>query len=347
MGIGIIGLGAIAAVHAQAIRNNPDSILVAGLATSQEKAEKFCKIHGGHPYSQIDTFLSCKGLDAVAIATPSGLHLECALAAMKAGKHVIIEKPLEITVERCDQLIAAARTYGVKLAVIFQSRFYEASQLIKNAVDAGRFGRIVLADAQIKWFRSQQYYDSGAWRGTWALDGGGVLMNQAIHAIDLLQWLAGDVEEVSAFSGVLAHSHIEVEDTSAAVLKFRSGALGTIQGTTGAYPGFLKRIEICGTKGSAILEEESLKAWSFEEELPEDMDIRERFLHATGTGGGAADPKTINTMGHDRDFADFVASIRENREPAVTGIEARKSVEIIQAIYRASETGRNVKLPLV
>ncbi len=197
------------------------------------------------------------------ICSPSGAHLDPALAAAKAGKHVVVEKPLEITTARCDEIIQATDAAGVKLGVTFQSRFHQASQLLKQAMVEGRFGTVTLGDAYVKWFRSQQYYDSGAWRGTWKLDGGGALMNQAIHSVDLLLWLMGDVVEVHARTATMTHQRIEVEDVAVATLQFRSGALGVIEATTTAYPGSLKRIEICGSGGMAVLEEEDLKQWQF------------------------------------------------------------------------------------
>ena len=176
-------------------------------------------------------------MEAVTIATPSGAHMEPAVAAAKAGKHVVVEKPLEVTLKKCDRIIEACDKAGVKLAAIFPSRFHDSSKLMKQAVDAGRFGRLTLGDAYVKWYRTQQYYDSGAWRGTWALDGGGALMNQAVHTVDLLAWLMGPVAEVQANTATLAHERIEVEDTAVATLQFANGALGIIEATTAAYPG--------------------------------------------------------------------------------------------------------------
>jgi len=270
LGFGIIGLGAIADFHARAIKELDGCELVNCYHYREERANEFAKKHGCTAYTDLDKFLADDRLDIVAIATPSGAHLDGALAAAKAKKHVIIEKPLEITKDRCTQIINACKEHNVKLAGIFQSRFFDSSKILKEAIEKGRFGKIVMADAQVKWFRSQAYYDSAAWRGTWALDGGGALMNQSIHAIDLLLWLVGDVSEVFAFADTLSHERIEVEDTAVAVLRFNSGAMGVIEGTTSAYPGFLKRLEILGTKGSAILEEESIIAWQFEDEEPGD-----------------------------------------------------------------------------
>ena len=346
LGFGVIGLGNISEMHAKAIMEMDGCSLVAGLDNRQESADRFARTFGCRGYTDIDAFLADEELDIVTIATPSGLHLEGALAAAKAKKHLIIEKPIEITKARSQQIIDACTENGVKLMGIFPSRFHEAPRMVKKAIDEGRFGRIVMADAQIKWFRSQAYYDSGAWRGTWELDGGGALMNQGIHAIDLMQWFAGDVEEVFGFSDTLTHERIEVEDTAVAVLRFKHGGLGVIEGTTSAYPGFLKRVEILGSKGSVVIEEESIVKWQFEDEREEDAKIRESFLGSTATGGGAADPMAIGFHGHKRLFASVVNSLRTNTPVEIDGPSSTKAVEIIEAIYKSAKSGKRVHLPL-
>ncbi len=346
LGFGVIGLGVISDVHAKAINDLPGCKLVAGLDAVEARAKQFGETYGCRGYTDLDAFLADEELDIVTIATPSGLHLSGALAAAKAKKHVIVEKPLEITKERCNQIIEACDANGVKLAGVFPSRYHEAPRLIKRAIEEGRFGKIVMADAQVKWFRTQAYYDSGAWRGTWKLDGGGALMNQSIHAIDLLQWFMGEVSEVFAFTGTLAHERIEVEDTAVAALRFANGAMGMIEGTTSAYPGFLKKIEILGTRGSVVLEEESIITWKFDEERPEDVAIRDRYLHGTSSGGGASDPKAIGYHGHKMLFESVVDSIRNDKPVEISGESARNAVEIIEAVYRSAHTGSKVTLPL-
>ena len=344
-GFGIIGTGGIAKVHAMAIESLPEARLIGCYDLSSSRSDEFASAHGIRSYHDIDSFLSDPDIDIVTITTPSGAHLEPALAAIKAKKRaVIIEKPLEITAERCDQLIKAADENGVMLSCVFQSRFHDAPRLVRKAIDEGRFGRITLIDAQIKWFRTQAYYDDISWHGTWKMDGGGALMNQGIHAIDLLRWFGGDVEDVSSRTATLAHERIEVEDTAGAVISFRSGAIGIIEGSTAAYPGFLKRIEICGSDGSAIIEEESLKFWQFREERPEDAGIRAKYSDFTSTGGGAGDPKAIGFHGHASEFADIMEALDTGREPAITGREAKKAVELIEAVYRSSREGKTVKL---
>ena len=344
-GFGIIGTGGIAKTHAMAIGSLDNAKLIACYDLNDSRSDEFASIHGIRSYHDIEGFLSDPDIDIVTITTPSGAHLEPALAAIRAKKKaVIIEKPLEITTERCDQLIKAADENGVMLSCVFQSRFHDAPRLVRKAIDEGRFGRITLIDAQIKWFRTQSYYDDISWHGTWKMDGGGALMNQGIHAIDLLRWFGGDVADISSRTATLAHERIEVEDTAGAVISFKSGAIGIIEGSTAAYPGFLKRIEICGSEGSAIIEEESLKFWQFKDERPEDAEIRAEYADFTSTGGGAGDPKAIGFHGHASEFADIIDALNTGRDPEITGREARKAVEVIEAVYRSAREGKTVKL---
>ena len=275
-----------------------------------------------------------------------GAHLEPAIAAARAGKHLIIEKPLEITLRRCDRIIRECEKAGVVLSAIFPSRFHGPSIEMKRAVDAGRFGRLTIGDAIVKWYRTQEYYDSGAWRGTWKLDGGGALMNQAIHSVDLLTWLMGPVVEIRAKTALLAHKNIEVEDTAVATLEFENGALGIIEATTSVYPGYLKRIEIHGTAGSAVMEEEDLIKWDFAKKRACDQAIHKKMTEQVSGGGGAADPSAIGHHGHTRQFQDVLKALKKGTTPSVDGPEGRRSVEIILGIYKAAETGRAVKLPL-
>jgi predicted dehydrogenase len=259
---------------------------------------------------------------------------------------VIVEKPLEITLRRCDRIIQACDKAGVTLSTIFPSRFHEPAVEIKRAIDHGRFGRLTIGDAIVKWYRSQEYYDSGAWRGSWELDGGGALMNQAIHSVDLLTWLMGPVVEVRAQMGLLAHKRIAVEDTVVATVAFANGAMGIIEASTAVYPGYLKRIEVHGSAGSAVMEEEDIVKWDFSKSTKRDATIRKNMAKHRSGGGGAADPKAIGHHGHARQFHDILAAIKKGTEPLVNGPEGRRSVEIILAIYKAAETGRAVALPL-
>jgi predicted dehydrogenase len=265
--------------------------------------------------------------------------------AAKAGKHVMVEKPIEVTVARADAIIEACRDHGVKLGAIFPRRFFGASRAVKRAIDAGRFGTLTLATVHIKWYRSREYYASGGWRGTYRYDGGGVLMNQGIHGIDLLQWLLGGVSEVCAFTATRAHPGLEVEDVAAASLGFSCGALGAIEATTGSWPGDRIRIEIAGTEGSVALEDETIRAWRFRTPAPEDDDVRTTFgprPSEAGVSGGATDPRAIDSEGHRLQFEDFVGSIREGRSPRIDGAEGRAAVAIISAIYRSARDRRPV-----
>jgi predicted dehydrogenase len=217
---------------------------------------------------------------------------------------------------------------------------------LKKAIDGGRFGKLTMGDAYVKWFRTQEYYDGGAWRGTWALDGGGALMNQAVHSVDLLLWFMGPAVEVSAYTATLAHERIEVEDVMVATVRFKNGALGVIEASTATWPGELKRIEISGNAGSATVREEDLAVWKFAKETEKDEAIRQTMSSRTQTGGGAADPKAIGHHGHMLQFTDVLNAIKKGKQPLIDGPEGRKAIELILAIYKSAETGKPVKLPL-
>ena len=344
-GFGIIGTGMIAHFHAKAIQAMPGGAVVACFNQNPEKARKFAEEYGCRACDTLEAMLADPQVQIVTICTPSGAHREPALAAAAAGKHVVVEKPLEITLERCDDIIRACEQAEVRLCTIFPSRFSPANLALKQAIDSGRFGRVTLGDTYVKWWRTQEYYDGGGWRGTWALDGGGAFMNQAIHNVDLLAWLMGDVAEVTGFTSTLAHERIEVEDVGVASLKFRSGAIGVMEASTAVWPGLLKRTEIHGSRGTVIVEQDSILKWEFADPQPGDDDIRQRLGGNSASSGGAADPKAISFIGHQLQLQDFVEAIAENRPPRVDGAEGRKSVEIILALYAAARTGMTQKLP--
>jgi len=346
IGFGIIGCGMIANFHSKAIADVRGAELVACFDTFPASADRLASATGCRAYHDLDGMLADPNVDVVTICTPSGAHQDPAVAAARAGKHVIVEKPLEVTLKRCDKIINECQKAGVVLSTIFPSRFHESSRQLKQAIDKGRFGRVTIGDAYVKWYRTQEYYDSGAWRGTWALDGGGALMNQAIHSVDLLVWLMGPVSEISAHIATLAHQRIEVEDVATATLKFENGALGVIEATTAAYPGALKRIEIHGSEGSAVIEEEDIKSWTFKKKHRSDDAILKRLAGKTKTGGGAADPTAIGHHGHTEQFKDVLSAIKNKGVPQIDGNEGRRSVEVILAIYKAAETGKSIKLPL-
>lgn len=272
--------------------------------------------------------------------------MEPAIKSIEAGKHCLVEKPLEVSLERCDRIIEAARNAGVKVGVIFPSRFYEASKQLKRALDEKRFGELVLGDAYIKWSRSKEYYHSGKWRGTWKYDGGGALMNQGIHSVDLLQWYMGPAESVQSVSANIRHKDIEVEDTIVSTIRFQNGALGTIECSTAVFPGSLKRIEIMGTEGTVILEEDQFISWQFEHANSEDDVIKNAMQNNTISHGGASNPADISFVGHQKQIEDMMQSIETGDAPFIDGNEGRKSVEIILAIYESARSGKVVKLPL-
>ncbi len=345
-GFAIIGTGMIARFHAQAIQAIPNARLIGCYNHNPERAQAFATDFNCLAYSELDELLQNPEIQVVTICTPSGAHLEPALKAAQAGKHLLVEKPLEITLDRCDAIIEACEKAGTLLGAILPSRFSPANLALKKAIEQGRFGRLTLGDTYVKWWRTQEYYDGGGWRGTWALDGGGAYMNQAIHNVDLLYWFMGDVAEVCGLTSTLAHERIEVEDVGTAIVKFKNGALGTLEASTAVYPGLLKKTEIHGSEGSAIIEQDSILLWSFKNPQPED----EQLLATLGAGntvtGGAADPKAISFIGHQRQFEDFIKAIETGSAPLIDGHEGRKSVELILAIYKSCREGKRISLPL-
>jgi UDP-N-acetyl-2-amino-2-deoxyglucuronate dehydrogenase len=349
---GILGCGVIGPHHARAIAGLENAELVAVADVVPELAETLADEYGCSPYPSLEEMLSGSYLDAVCVCTPSGMHARDAIVALKAGKHVVIEKPVDVTLEATDRLLEVQRATGNKVAVISQHRFDAATLAVHDAVSSGRFGRLTSGSAEVRWWRSQTYYDSGGWRGTWELDGGGVLINQAIHSIDLLQWLMGPVVEVSAYTGLLAHERIEVEDTAVAILKFEGGALGTIVATTAAYPGLSARIAVHGVMGSAIIDDDELgyfhvagkrqaAAYGGGENQAEHVMAR---YGASETGPGAgADPGSLS-MAHRGQIQDFIEAVREGREPSINVEEGQKPLAIIAGIYESARTGGPVRI---
>jgi predicted dehydrogenase len=347
LGFALVGCGMIARFHARAIQEIPEARVAGLVSRAPANAQKLLDETATPPcpvFATVEQAVKSPGVDAVIITTPSGAHLEPALIAAAARKHVVVEKPLEVTGPRCQKIIDACDKAGVKLCTIFPSRFANANVTLKAAIDAGKFGRLTLGEASNKWWRSQAYYDDGGWKGTQALDGGGALMNQAIHNVDLLLWMMGDAAAVTGLSATLAHERIEVEDTAVAAIRFRNGALGVLMATTSVHPGYPKQIAIHGDKGSAVIEQEDVLRWDFSPPTAEDDDVKRRFAAKVGASGGAADPKAISHEGHRRQLADFVAAIREDRVPKVDGREGRRAVDLICAIYESNRTGRVVEL---
>ena len=349
-GFGIVGCGMIADFHARAIAAMKGGHLACVFSRNKANADRVAETYNCASYQDYKEFLTHPGLDIVAIATPSGAHLEPCVQAAEAGKHIICEKPLEVTLERVDRMIRACDANKVMLAGIFPRRFSDATAVFKKAVDAGRLGKITLADAYIKWYRTQEYYDSGDWRGTWLLDGGGALMNQSIHTIDLLYYLAGEVESVCAYADLTIHKGIETEDNAVAIVKFKSGALGVIEGSTSCFSptGHPAEVHLCGSDGSIFMRDNSFTVWDFKKKWPSDKKTRQQFQAELGkVGAGAADPSAIDFSGHQKCFEDAIGSLKAGRKPLIDGPEARKSIEIILAIYRSAlQGGKPVQLPL-
>ncbi len=332
---GIVGTGLIANVHAQALATLDRAELRAVYSRSLARGKAFAERFNITWYDDYDRFLARDDLDAVIICTPSGTHADFAIPAAKAGKHLVVEKPLEITVKRCGLIIKAAKNNGVLLAVIFQNRFKDAVQVTRQALEEGRFGRLVLGDAHIKWYRPAEYYQG--WKGTRQYDGGGALMNQGIHTIDLLQWMMGPVEEVYGYVDTRVH-RIEVEDVGIATLRFRSGALGVIEGSTALYPGIDERLGIYGEDGCVEVEGNRILTWKFKDERKSDQKIR---VIGTGIEGkGSSNPGDIGIENHRRQLMEITRCIQEKNVPPVPGEEATKSVAIVEAIYASSRTGR-------
>lgn len=347
MKFGIIGTGSISGIHAKAIAAMDGCSLHSVFNHRPEKAGQLAAEYGAKAFSNFAEFLADPELEIVTIATPSGAHFAPALDALKAGKHVICEKPLEITTARIDEMIATAAACGKTLAPILNRRFHPAMSAFKEACEQGRLGKLTSASCYVKWFRDQAYYDSAEWRGTWKLDGGGALMNQAIHSIDALLYLAGPVKSVQANTACLAHEHIEVEDAAVALLEFENGARGVIEGSTCNWSGtgHPARIQLCGTEGSVFLADEMFEVWDFKHPLPQDEQIRKSLMRENEAALGANDPKAIDFHQHQRNFEEMVSAIREGREPVASSRDARKSVALIEAIYQsAAADGAKVRL---
>lgn len=338
-GFGIVGSGEIGPKHARGIIANKDVaelIAICDIDESRAKnmAEDFkCNLY----YKDYRDMLKNKDIDIVNICTPSGLHGELIIEAAKAGKHVIVEKPLEITLKKCDLAIDACKRNNVKMAVIFQRRTFESSKILKKAIEDGKLGKLILGDAYLKYYRSPEYYKSASWRATWDLDGGGALMNQGIHGIDLINWLMGGISSVYAYCETKARD-IKVEDTAVVLVRYKNGALGVIEGTTSIFPGFKSKFEISGDKGTVIMEEQSFVKWEIQGETEKSELGKKEEL------GGSSDPKAISGVGHVMQIRDMIDAIKNNREPMINGEEGRKAVEVVLAIYESSRKKKEIKI---
>ena len=335
--VGIIGGGNISETHARAAREIPGVSIAAVYGLRADKVARMAAEHGGTPYTDLAKFLAHRPMDFVAIGSPSGLHAEQGIAAAKQGLHVLSEKPLDISTARADALIAATNDAGVKLAVFFQDRFKADLVRVKNWVASGLLGKAILADARVKWFRPESYYADSRWRGTLALDGGGALINQAIHTVDLLLWIFGDVAAVQAMRKTALHK-IEAEDTLVATLEFASGAIGTLQASTAVYPGYPRRVELTGSEGTIIIEHDRLLA----------AHLRNPPAGSYSTGddqNASASSATVSDVrGHRAVLEDFIHAIQNRGTPRCPGAEARRSVVLMEAIYSACVSGKQVAL---
>jgi predicted dehydrogenase len=338
----LVGAGNIAKIYVAAFAVIPDAQVTVVCSRTEATGRALAEKCGADWVANFREAVSRDDVDAVVVATPSGTHADVAVAAAEAGKHLLVEKPLDITMARVDSILAAAEKAGVVLASVYPLRFTEGAQRAKAAMDAGRLGQLTLADVSVKWFRPQSYYDN-SWRGRWAVDGGGALMNQAIHNVDLVQWLAGPVTSVIGRTTTLAHQ-METEDTASALLTYANGALGVIQGATSCWPGDPARVELHGDRGTIVLEEGRIVVWKLQDAAPGE---EEAMLALEKAGGsGAADPMAIGFEKHRRQIVDLIEAIRTGRPPAIQGAEARRSVELVRAIYRSAATGTPVTLPL-
>lgn len=354
VGFGIVGCGVISGTHAAAIRSHaPDARLVAVVDEEPGRARTLAEAERVDVAAGLDALLARDDVDAVAVCVPSGLHADVAVRALRAGKHVVVEKPADITLPAIDRIIEARDASGRQAMVISQHRFEPAIGAVRSAVEAGRFGALTSGSAAINWWRSQSYYDSGDWRGTWALDGGGALMNQGIHTVDLLCWLLGDPVEVFAFTGLRAHTGIEVEDTAVVGVRFASGALGSVLGTTAAYPGLTARIQVHGATGSAVVDNGRLEyfhAAAGEADGPaygaagagNQADTVLPGQEGTGEGAGS-DPAALSGA-HRLQYRDFLDALAAGRPPLVTVEQARRPVALILAGYESARTGGPVRL---
>lgn len=335
IGIGIIGTGSVAGVHVQSVQELDNCKLIGLASSSRERAKLAAEKFGLRVYADYRELLKNKEVRAVIICTHSGHHLEPTLAAAAAGKHVLVEKPLEVSLERADQMIEACREAGVKLGCIFQNRFSPDYQRLKAAVTGGTLGKLNLGNAYIKWYRSPDYYQSSFWKGTLKGDGGAALINQGIHTIDLLLDIMGEVESVFGKVRTVKHQ-IEGEDLGVALITFKSGALATIEGSTAIVPGFPERLEIFGDQGSVVLEAGKIATWKVEG-VEEGAETEEGKKDT-----GASDPTAIGHALHKAQIKDFAEAITEDRVPAVTGESGKKALELILKIYESSTLGKEV-----
>lgn len=336
--LGIIGGGGISDTHARAAIEVDGVEITAFFGANQDKIELLSRKYGGAPYLEFERFLTHKPLDAVIIGSPSGLHAQEGIECARRGLHVLVEKPIDVTVEKTEALIKECDQMNVKLAVCFQDRFSADGVRLKQLIDRGGLGKLILVSGSVKWYRPPEYYRSSRWRGKIALDGGGALMNQGIHTVDLLLWLVGNVERVYAKSLTALHD-IESEDTLVATLEFANGAIGTLEAATSAYPGYDRRIEITGSEGTIIFAHDRIVRADLNTPLPGGLQTT-----LQDTNRSSSSPVVSDVTGHKRILEDFVNAITSNTEPRCDGREGRRSVNLVQAIYESARRGQPVEV---
>ena len=334
---GIIGCGVISEWHASVIEEIEGAKLLGAFDQNTERLATFCEKHTCRAFCTLEELLACKEIDVVCICTPSGTHATLAIQAANAGKNIVVEKPMAITKEQLDAVVEAVDAHGVQLTSISQCRYAEMVQRVKKMIDSGELGKLLVGDVYMKLYRSPEYYASAGWRGTWAMDGGGALMNQGIHGIDILQYLMGPVKSVSAVCKTLARD-IEVEDAAAAVVEYKNGAIGVIQGTTCITPGYPCRIEIHGTKGTVVLENYEIVRLDIEGEV-----LVEEFVVASDSKT-FQNPTSFSTDGHKQQFEDFVNALRNTTKPMIDVHEGRMPVDVILGIYESNQKGEKVTI---
>ncbi len=334
--IGIVGCGTIADIQAQALQQSENLELVSLYSRSEKNAKGLGEKYNVKWHTNWDKFIADPLINAVSICTPSGNHLDYGEMAARAGKHVIVEKPIEVTIERAKRLIQVCEENHLALAVIYQSRFIPEIEKAKKELDKHAIGKLIIADANIKWFRGQDYYDSGAWRGTFALDGGGVLINQAIHTIDLFQWFMGEVKSIYGKIATLTHERLEGEDNAMAVVEFKSGTFGVITGSTSIQPAQPRHIELHGEKGSIVIDGDDVRILKSGDEAPR---------QEKGKSMGASSPlQGFSIEPHKKQFEAIANAISKGHEPPVSGKESLKSLAIVLGIYESSKTGLPVDI---
>ena len=329
---GFVGGGNITGTHIRAALAIPDVRAAAVFGSNREKVAALCAEHGGEPYTEFHGFLKHRPMDMVIIGSPSALHADQGIAAAREGLHVLVEKPIDVKMELAEALVRAAAQSRVKLGVIFQDRLKPDILRLKDWIHSGKIGRPILVEASVKWYRPPEYYSGSKWRGTLALDGGGALMNQGIHTVDLLGYLLGDISRVQAVTSTSLHN-IESEDTCVATLEFSNGAVGTLQATTAAYPGYARHVEITGTEGTVRLEQDRIVRVDLRTPIP-DLNLSK----VADQNLSANSPVISDVSGHQRIIEDFIHCIHTGGTPVCDGREGLRSLAVVESIYRAAST---------